>query len=266
MTTTPAEPPALLLRAASVAVNGQPLLRGIDLAIARGEHVAVIGPSGAGKTTLLRLCAGLIAPTSGSVLLHGEPLSTGASRSARRQRCRLGMLPQQHALIPGLRVAHNVLMGHLGRWSTLRSLWSLLFPQQIASAQLALQQVELGDRLWALPDELSGGEQQRVALARLLVQAPEVLLADEPATGLDPRLAPAMFALLHRVAEERRATLVVVLHSLALLDAAFARVIALHRGGIAWVGTPAELTPTLLQRIYANEPQVLHELGADDDR
>ncbi len=255
MTTATADEagPAIELRGATVAIDGRALLDAADLAVATGERIALIGPSGAGKTTLLRLCAGVLWPTAGSVTVLGYQLAGLHGRPLCKLRKQIGLLYQQENLVPGLRVAHNVLMGRLGRWSLLRALWSLFWPQETDRARAALQRVELADRLWALPGELSGGEQQRVAIARLLVQEPKLLFADEPASALDIRLGREVVRLLLQLAAERRTTLVLSLHTLDLLGEGFDRVVALQKGRIAWQGPPSALTREILRDVYGAE-------------
>ena len=116
----------------------------------------------------------------------------------------------------------------------------------------------MGNRLWALPGELSGGEQQRVAIARLLVQEPRILLADEPVSSLDIRLGREVVRLLLSLSGERQATLMVSLHSLDLLGEGFDRVLALRQGRLAWQGEPRDLSRDLLQDIYGAEYRTLH--------
>ncbi len=218
----------------------------------------MIGPSGAGKTTLLRLCGGVLWPSQGHVVVLGHATGELGARHLCKLRKRIGFLYQQDNLVPGLRIAHNVLMGKLGKWSLLRSLWSLFVPQQVGDAHAALQRVELGDKLWALPGELSGGEQQRVAVARLLVQDPEVLLCDEPVSALDIRLGRDIVKLITSIGRERGTTLLVSLHTLELLREGFDRVIALRGGRIVWQGRPNELTREILKDVYGTEYQALH--------
>lgn len=234
--------PALRLDGVVKRFGARTVLERVSLDVARGERIALIGPSGSGKTTLLRLCAGLAWPDEGSVLALGRDTSRLGGAALRATRRDLGLLLQNENLVPGLRVAHNVLMGRLGHWSALRALLSLVVPQELERARDALARVELADRLWALPGELSGGQQQRVAIARLLVQAPAVWLADEPTASLDVRLGNEVLDLLVATSRERGATLVASLHSLELLDdARFDRVIALREGRIAWQGRPSAL-------------------------
>lgn len=239
-------------------IDDKLLLDGITCAVAAGERVALVGPSGAGKTTMLRAIAGVLWPSSGSVTVLGE--QTGALRG--RELCRLrkqvGLLYQQDNLIPGLRVVHNVLMGRLGQWSLPRSLWSLMFPQELDTARRALQHVELQERLWALPGELSGGEQQRVAIARLLVQQPRILLADEPQSALDIRLGREVVRLLLELSQQFQTTLIVSLHALDLLSEGFDRILALRGGQLVWEGRPEQLGRDVLQDVYGTEYRALH--------
>ena len=241
------------------------VLRDVTLCIGAGERVAVIGPSGAGKTTLLRLISGVLWPTAGGVEVLGKNTAELRGRELREFRRQLGVLYQNDNLVPGLRVVHNVLMGKLGHWSALRSLASLLVPQQVEIARAALREVELEDKLWALPATLSGGQQQRVAIARLLVQEPLVMLADEPVSSLDMRLGRDVVHLICQTAVRQEATLLVSLHSLDLLDDHFDRILALRDGRLHWDGTPAQLTRELLREIYGAEYRSLHldeiELG-----
>ncbi len=245
-------------RSVSKHIDGKALLDDVTCSVARGERIALIGPSGAGKTTMLRLIAGVLWPGAGSVTVLGQTTGMLRGHALCKLRKQVGLLYQQDNLIPGLRVAHNVLMGRLGRWSLLRALWSLFVPQELDAARHALARVELGHRLWALPGELSGGEQQRVAIARLLLQEPRILLADEPQSALDLRLGRDVVQLLLACARERGAALVASLHTLDLLGEGFGRVLALRAGQLVWQGRPNELSKPLLQEVYGAEYRTLH--------
>jgi phosphonate transport system ATP-binding protein len=244
--------PDVLLDAAELAVGATTLLGPVSLAVPRGQRIALIGPSGAGKTSLLRLCAGLAWPSRGRVEVLAHDTGALRGRDLRAFRRRVGLLHQQDNLVPALRVAHNVLIGRLGAWSLWRSLWSFVRPQELELAAAALERVELRHRLWALPDELSGGEQQRVAIARLVLQEPEVLLADEPASSLDVRLARDVVQLLLSL-PCARGTTIVSLHSLDLLDLPFDRVLALRGGRIVFDGPPASLDDDVLLDVFGPE-------------
>lgn len=248
----------IVIKHAAVAYGRHRVLDNVDLIVAPGERIAIIGPSGAGKTTLLRLIAGLVKPAEGHIMTLGQDTSTLSGSRLANFRRKVGFLHQQDNLISQLRVVHNVLMGRLGYWWLPRALWSLLWPQQIDLATAALSRVELADRLWALPDELSGGQQQRVAVARLIVQQPSMILADEPVSALDLRLGREIISLLCDLALDDQVTLLVNLHTLDLLQGHFDRVIALRAGRVFWQGAPADINQELLRDLYGAEYRALH--------
>jgi phosphonate transport system ATP-binding protein len=248
---------AFELDGVGLTLGGRRVLAGIDLSLIAGGRVAVIGPSGAGKTSLLRLMAGFVWPTVGRVRALGRDTRHLRGAELRELRRGIGLLYQDDNLIAPLRVVHNVLAGRLGRWWTPRALLSLFWPQEIERAREALREVELAERLWDLPDTLSGGERQRVAIARLIVQEPRALLADEPASSLDHRLGRGVMETLIRIARERSSTLVVSMHTLDLIGEDFDRVLALREGELFWQGPPRELTRKLLREIYGAEYQRL---------
>src|SRR5436190_23351741 len=205
-----------LVGVAKVFTHRQMTLENVALVIGRGEAIAFIGASGAGKTTLFRVLNLTLRPSAGTLRVGGIDVSRLGRAEMRRLRRRLGMVYQQQNLVGWLRVVHNVLAGHLGRWSTAKALWSLVRPQDMESAIHALSRVGLADKLFARTDTLSGGQQQRVAVARLLVQAPDVVLADEPVSSVDPSQADAIVRLLVEDARSRGQTLLMNLHSVEL--------------------------------------------------
>ena len=255
---SPASGASVVLEHASVAYGRRRVLDDINVSVAPGERIAVIGPSGAGKTTLFRLVAGLVKPVEGRVVTLGQDVSALTGKRLQSLRRELGFLHQQDNLIPQLRVVHNVLMGRLGHWWLPRALFSLLWPQQLHLARSALARVELEDRLWSLPDELSGGQQQRVAVARLIVQQPRLVLADEPVSALDLRLGQEIIGLLCELAQRDQAAMLINLHTLDLLQGNFDRVIALQSGKVFWEGTPSEISQHLLRELYGAEYRALH--------
>jgi phosphonate transport system ATP-binding protein len=226
-------------------------LNGIDMRIQRGERVALIGPSGAGKTTLFRLLNCTLRPTAGKLWINGEDIETLHGKRLRRTRCLIGTVYQQHNLVPRLRVIHNVLAGQLGRWSTLRSLTSLAKPHDIELADKALRQVGIPEKIFERTDELSGGQQQRVAIARVLMQDPEVILADEPVSSVDPTLASSIVRLLIDISESTRKTLVVSLHSVDLALAYFPRIIGMKNGATVFDVAPDRISDEMLGELYA---------------
>jgi phosphonate transport system ATP-binding protein len=200
----------------------------LSLSIAAGESVALFGPSGSGKTTLLRLMSGQLEPSTGRLLLEGHDLSQ--MRPGRELSAMVGMIHQQFDLVPNLSALQNVLAGRLGRWNLAKSLVSLAWPVDKRLGLAALERVGVMERAYVRASRLSGGEQQRVAIARLLVQDPAVVLADEPVASLDPARAEEVLRLLIGVAEERGKTLVASMHSVELARAYFSRLVGLRNG------------------------------------
>jgi len=199
-------------------------LRGVDLAVAQGEFVALVGPSGSGKSTVLNLIGGLDRPTSGEVWINGTELSGSDERTlTRHRRQQVGFVFQSFNLLPRLTAEENVAL-------------PLMFSRvpeedRLSRARVLLMQVGLGSRLTHRPTQLSGGEQQRVAIARALVGQPVLLLADEPTGNLDSATGVEIMALLKGLNQEQGLTLLVVTHDVEV--AAFAdRIVRLRDGRV----------------------------------
>jgi phosphonate transport system ATP-binding protein len=223
----------------------------VTLQIGAGERVAVIGPSGAGKTTLFRLLNATLRPTSGHLRFDGVDIGALSGGRLRQLRRRIGTVYQQHNLVPQLRVVHNVMAGRLGRWSLAKALWSLLSPQEQTVALAALGQVGIPEKLYARTAHLSGGQQQRVAVARVLVQNPDVILADEPVSSVDPTLGRTIIALLVRFAETHHKTLIANLHAISFALDFFPRVIGFRHGRVAFDLPSASVSDQVLAELYA---------------
>ena len=196
---------------------------GVDLAIEAGELVAIVGRSGSGKTTLLDLFGCLLRPTSGEVLVGGEPTAgLPDARLAAVRRDRIGFVFQEFNLLPTLTALENVLLPR--RYGARR-------PDDRARAEALLAAVDLSHRARHRPGQLSGGEQQRVAIARALVNDPAIILADEPTGELDSETSEALVAMLGRLNREEGRTIVIVTHDPEVATAAD-RIIRLHDGRV----------------------------------
>lgn len=232
--------------------GGFTALEKLDLTIAAGERVAIIGPSGAGKTTLLRLLGTGLNPSAGRLSLLANDPTQLRGRTLRQLRTRIGLIHQSPPLPPRQRVVTAVLAGRLGQWSLPRALASLCYPLDAEGARAALEPLDLADKLFARCDQLSGGQLQRVGIARVLYQGADLLLADEPVSAMDPVLADHTLALLNRIAGERRITLVASLHAVDLALRHFPRVIGLRDGRILFDCAAADVTDDDLNSLYAN--------------
>ncbi|MGD1906034.1 MAG: phosphonate ABC transporter ATP-binding protein [Leptolyngbyaceae cyanobacterium] len=222
----------------------------VSLTIQAGERVALLGPSGAGKSTLLNVLNGTIAPTTGQITVLGQSLQGLSSGQLRRVQRHLGRVHQSHDLVANLAVIHNVNAGHLGRWSAPQAALSLLWPQAVETAAAALAKVGLLEKLYARTDRLSGGEQQRVAIARLLVQDPQVILADEPIASVDPARAHDLMTLLRDWCAQAGKTLVVSLHDVDFARRYCDRLIGLRQGRLMFDAPVAQVNDTMLEALY----------------
>jgi len=208
-------------------------LRGIDLDVARGEYLSIMGPSGSGKSTLFNMIGGLDRPTEGEILLDGKPFSSLTERKLAWLRCnRIGYIFQTFNLLPTLSALENVRLPLVFAGRPLA--------EADRRAAAILERVGLGHRLHHRPAELSGGQQQRVACARALVNNPAVVLADEPTGNLDLKTGEEILALLRELQAERGTTIVCATHDMKML-AASDRVIWIRDGRIERIALRAEL-------------------------
>ena len=209
--------PRLTLQAAGRSWKSRVGLRALDLVIESGERVLLAGPSGGGKTTLLRMMAGSVCPTTGHVFVGDRDMSAMSSRGLRVHRRNVGLIPQQHFVVPQLLVHHNVLMGMLPHWSWPRVFAARLFRLERTRVGKSLDRLGLGNYQWEYAGNLSTGQQQRVAVARALIARPNIVLADEPTASLDPQTAKQVLNFIARECEYRRSTLVLCTHWISLM-------------------------------------------------
>jgi lipoprotein-releasing system ATP-binding protein len=187
------------------------VLRGVNLAVAPAERVAIIGASGSGKTTLLQIMGGLDEPTEGDVFVHGEPMhnTSEAAKGELRNRF-IGFVYQFHHLLPEFTAEENVAMPLLIR--------RVAKPDALDQARELLGRVGLGERLTHKPGELSGGERQRAAVARALIARPQLVLADEPTGNLDAGNGEHVLGLMLELNQEMQTSLVVVTHDHSIAE------------------------------------------------
>lgn len=247
-------PVAVALRCVTVRYGASTALDDVTLRVPAGQRVALVGPSGAGKSTLLALCTAAVQPDGGQVEVLGQRLDQASPRRLRAVRRRVGTVHQGLHLVGRLRVVHNVNAGRLGRWPWWRALASLVRPLEVDAARDALARTGIADKLLARTDALSGGEQQRVALARLLVQDPDLVLADEPVSSLDPARAEEVLRLLCVEVAGRDRTLLVSLHDFGLALRHCDRLVGLRAGRVLFDLPAAEVGDEHRRSLYALEP------------
>ena len=238
--------------------NGTIGLDSVDLEIPDGQFVVVVGLSGAGKSTLIRTMNGLVPVTSGELEVAGRRVDGASKRQLRELRARVGMIFQSFNLVTRTTVLKNVLVGRLHATPTLPSLFGVYRKDDTELAFSALERVGIVEKAYTRASQLSGGQQQRVAIARVLAQQPQVLLADEPVASLDPPTANMVMRDLQRINRELGITTVVNLHFLDLARTYAQRIIGMRAGKIVFDGTPDEADDAVFASIYGRS------LTADD--
>jgi phosphonate transport system ATP-binding protein len=233
--------------------RGVPVLKGIDLTIAGVGITAIIGPSGTGKSTLIRCINRLVEPTAGEILFQGVDLAKLKGAELRAARRKIGMVFQEYNLVERLTVMENVLTGRLGYMSAFHAWLRKFTPEDIEEAFNLLDAVGLASFANQRADALSGGQRQRVGIARAVMQHPEILLADEPTSSLDPKTSVEIMELMANLAGKRNIPVIVNIHNVDLAKRYCQRMIGMTGGKVVFDGTPAELTDANLQAIYGGE-------------
>ncbi|WP_174848359.1 phosphonate ABC transporter ATP-binding protein [Yersinia artesiana] len=239
------------------------VLDDINFELHAGEFVAIIGRSGAGKSTLLHILNGTIPSSAGEIINYhdnGETqnIATLTAKQMRKWRAKCGMIFQDFCLVPRLDVMTNVLLGRLSYTSTLKSFFKIFADQDRARAIELLQWLNMLPYALQRAENLSGGQMQRVAICRAMMQNPKILLADEPVASLDPKNTTRIMNTLQKISEDDIAV-VVNLHSVDLVKEYCTRVIGIAHGRIIFDGHPSMLNDTIIQDIYSDEStELLH--------
>jgi phosphonate transport system ATP-binding protein len=233
--------------------GGKLALSGASLSVGSGEFVVILGSNGSGKSTLLRCVARILTPTAGEVWVDDQDLAKLEGEKLRRARTVLAMIFQHANLVKRRSVLANVASGALGRYS---DIWTALGGVPAAEREPALRylaEVGLAELAGQRASTLSGGQAQRVAVARALAQQPRALLADEPVASLDPEAAEDIMKLLRRLASDEKLAVLCVLHQPDLALRYADRIVGMKRGTIAFDLPAAEVQPDAVQRLYLSE-------------
>lgn len=243
--------------------NGTEALKSISATIQQNEIVAIIGRSGAGKSTLLRAIDGMQAVTSGTIMLGNQDVTRMSGDELRQYWTQVGFIWQEYNLVLRLPAITNVLLGRLGHNRTFGSLFGYFSSEHRAIALESLHRVGMLHRAKFRADRLSGGEKQRVNIARAISQKPKLLLADEPVASLDPELKWQVMEDLARVAREEGVPTLINIHEVDLAKAFADRLIGIAQGVVVFDGSPAELTSEQMDKIYRfdmKKPEVAEEI------
>lgn len=217
-------------------------VKDVNLHIKKGESVVIIGPSGSGKSTLLKCINRLVEPTAGKILINSEDIINCHVKKSEKIRGRIGMVFQNFNILERETVLRNVLNGRLRHTTTLNTVLGNFSKKDYAVARDNLKRVGLEDYENERVCNLSGGQKQRVAIARALSQEPDIILADEPVSNLDPKLMKEIMDLLKGICDEKGITLVTSLHFLEFAKRYGSRILGMRQGQIVFDGKPDELT------------------------
>ncbi len=232
--------------------NGTTALRAVSFSVEPGEFVVVLGKSGSGKSTLMRCVNRLVEPTSGRIFLDGEEVTGASPGRLRALRKKTGMIFQQYNLIPRYSVQNNALMGRLGWTSSLASMMNCFSEEDVVRSRQVLERLDLSEKCLHRSGDLSGGQQQRVGLARALMQGPELILADEPVSSLDPATSRQIMQLLVEINKKDGVTILCNLHLPTLAREFGSRILALNEGQIIYDGPAGGLSEKELNSLYGS--------------
>ncbi len=246
--------PIIQINDVHVQIQSKNLLNGVSVKINQGEFVTIVGPNGAGKSTLLKLMTGIQPVSAGAVEVLGhQVVRTMKRKEIRELRSQVGQVFQGLHLVPRLSVLENVLIGRLSLNKSFKT-WARLFTKADHNAAIdAMKLVGVFHKADSRADSLSGGERQKVAIARALAQGTKLILADEPTSNLDPQAATEIAKLLQNLMKEKQITIVSVLHDLSLLTVLNGRVLGLKSGKLVFDHKSTALATRDIDRIYKTE-------------
>ena len=234
-------------------VAGKPILKDINLTIEGRGITAIIGPSGTGKSTLVRCINRLVNPTSGEIHFQGRDIAQLSGLALRHARRKIGMVHQEYNLVERLSVMENVLSGRLGYMPAWKAWMRKFSPEDIQKAYSLLDAVGLGEFATRRADQLSGGQRQRVGIARALMQDPDLILADEPTSSLDPKTSVEVMEIMVKLAGERGVPVIINIHNVELAKRFANRIVGMARGEVVFDGVPQDLKDHHLADIYGGE-------------
>lgn len=244
--------PVLSLLNISKSYGANQAIRNVTLQVRAGEFVVLLGPSGSGKSTIFKCISQLAPPNTGEVRLNGSLLNGLRGKALRLERRKIGLIFQQFNLISRLSALQNVLLGRLGRMTAWRANLGLFSHSDKQLAMRALDQVGMLDKTYQRADTLSGGQQQRVAIARVVAQESDLILADEPVASLDPETSRQVLANLRRLASENEMAILCSLHQVDLAMEFADRIVAIKNGEVVFDTKANELSLAELNSIYAS--------------
>jgi phosphonate transport system ATP-binding protein len=230
-------------------------LDNITFTVKRGEFLVLLGLSGSGKSTLLRCINRLIEPTGGKITFDGIDVTKASARQLRHLRRRMAMIFQQFNLVKRSSVMTNTISGRLGYMNPAASAIHKFTKEDIDDAIACLDRVGIPEQAYKRADELSGGQQQRVGIARALMQKPDLLMADEPVSALDPATSHSIMQYLELMNKEDGVTVIASLHFLSLARRYGTRILALKDGKIVFEGSPTEIDAAKFKEIYGEEAE-----------
>jgi phosphonate transport system ATP-binding protein len=246
--------PVLVVQRLEKHYDGRPILRGLEFSVAAGQVTALIGANGSGKSTLLKCLIRQCEPSGGRIQMLGREVCTLNPRDLRRFRAQVGIVWQRHNLVPRLSALSNVVHGVQSRLSGPRGWFQALAPDAVRhEAMTCLARVGLADRALARVDSLSGGQQQRVAIARMLMQRPAFIIADEPDASLDPQSGLEVMQLLSGLVRADGLSLLVISHRLEHTLEFSDRILGLAQGRIALDTPTARTSASGLRRFFEHE-------------